>query len=65
MKRKELSKSFMLMDQRTMLDQRLRRWAHVVQMVYKCFVFAGMDISIIHLWMSTSHVVWITEDLEA
>ena len=25
----------------TMLDQRLRRWADVVQMLYKCFVFAG------------------------
>ena len=26
----------------TMLDQRRRRWADVVQMLYKCFVFAGM-----------------------
>ena len=25
----------------TMLDQRLRRWSDVVQMLYKCFVFAG------------------------
>ena len=25
-----------------MLDQRRRRWANVVQMVYKCFVFAGI-----------------------
>ena len=25
----------------TMLDQRRRRWADVVQMLYKCFVFAG------------------------
>ena len=25
-----------------MLDQRRRRWADVVQMLYKCFVFAGM-----------------------
>ena len=25
----------------TMLDQRRRRWAVVVQMLYKCFVFAG------------------------
>ena len=24
-----------------MLDQRRRRWADVVQMSYKCFVFAG------------------------
>ena len=24
----------------TMLDQRRRRWADVVQMLYKCFVFA-------------------------
>ena len=24
----------------TMLDQRQRRWADVVQMLYKCFVFA-------------------------
>ena len=25
----------------TMLDQRRRRWADVVQMLYKCFVSAG------------------------
>ena len=28
----------------TMLDQRRRRWAYVVQMLYKCFVFAGIII---------------------
>ena len=27
----------------TMVDQRRRRWAGVVQMLYKCFVFAGMQ----------------------
>ena len=27
----------------TMLDQRQRRWVDVVQMLYKCFVFAGMS----------------------
>ena len=27
----------------TMLDQRRRRWADVVQMLYKCFVFAGLN----------------------
>ena len=27
-----------------MLDQRRRRWADVVQMVYKCFGFAGMHL---------------------
>ena len=26
----------------TMLDQRRRRWPDVVQMLYPCFVFAGM-----------------------
>ena len=26
----------------TMLGQRRRRWAVVVQMLYKCFVFAGV-----------------------
>ena len=26
----------------TMLDQRRRRWADAVQMLYKCFLFAGM-----------------------
>ena len=25
-----------------MLDQRRRRWVDVVQMLYKCFVFAGI-----------------------
>ena len=29
----------------TMLDQRRRRWAGVVQMLYKCFVFAGLQIN--------------------
>ena len=28
-----------------MLGQRQRRWADVVQTVYKCFVFAGMNSS--------------------
>ena len=27
-----------------MLDQRQRRWADVVQMLYKCFVFAGWNV---------------------
>ena len=27
-----------------MLDQRRRRWADVVQMLYKCLVFAGIFI---------------------
>ena len=27
----------------TMLDQRRRRWDDVVQMLYKCFVFAGFS----------------------
>ena len=26
----------------TMLDQRRRRWDDIVQMLYKCFVFAGI-----------------------
>ena len=29
----------------TMLAQRLRRWANIVQMLYKCFVFAGVALS--------------------
>ena len=28
-----------------MLDQRRRRWADVVQMLYKCFVFSGLRTS--------------------
>ena len=28
-----------------MLDQRLRRWADVVLMLYKCFVFAGINLT--------------------
>ena len=27
-----------------MLDQRGRRWAGVIQMLYKCFVFAGFTL---------------------
>ena len=33
-----------LYDICTMLDQRRRRWADVVEMLYDCFVFAGMLI---------------------
>ena len=29
----------------TMLDQRWERWADVVQMLYKCFVFAGISLT--------------------
>ena len=28
-----------------MLDQRRRRWAGVVQMLYKCYVFAGLQVT--------------------
>ena len=31
-----------LYDICTMLDQRRRRWASVVQMLYKCVVFSGI-----------------------
>ena len=39
-----------------MLDQRRRRWAGVVQMLYKCFVFAGYSILIpikLHIFCGT------------
>ena len=36
----------------TMLDQRRRRWADVVQMLYKCFVFDGM------LLQSNKYEMW-------
>ena len=29
----------------TMLDQRRRRWADIVQMLYKCFIFAVVGTS--------------------
>ena len=29
----------------TMLAQRRRRWADVVQRLYKCFVFTGIDVT--------------------
>ena len=32
-----------------MLDQRRRRWADVVQMLYTCFVFAGYRVIISRL----------------
>ena len=35
-----------------MLDQRQRRWANVVQMLYKWFVFAGKSI-----WKSKKYVL--------
>ena len=37
-----------LYDICTMSDQRRRRWADVVQIPYKCFVFAGMDSILRH-----------------
>ena len=35
----------------TMLGQCRRRWADVVQMVYKCFVFAGIRADIIIIFL--------------
>ena len=32
----------------TILDQRRRRWADVVQKLYKCFVFAGVSTQVLH-----------------
>ena len=34
----------------TMLDQRRRRWAGVVQMLYKCVVFAGIISIVSVIW---------------
>ena len=35
----------------TTLDQRRRRWADVVQMLYKCFVFTGLGlVRLADLW---------------
>ena len=34
----------------TMLDQRRRRWANVVQKLYKCFVSAGVGLLVIILF---------------
>ena len=42
----------------TMLVQRRRRWADVVQMLYKCFVFAGMVI-VIPFAMFLSYIVYM------
>ena len=36
-----------------MLDQRRRRWADVVQMLFKCFVFAGGKYNITDVCLST------------
>ena len=30
----------------TKLDQRQRRWSNIVQMLFKCFVFAGVPHSV-------------------
>ena len=44
-----------------MLDQRRRRWADVVQMLYKCFVFADIYMMARHpLVTRTSHTLIIT-----
>ena len=31
----------------TMLDQRRRRWADIVQLLYKCFVFDGVETQLV------------------
>ena len=43
-----------LYDISTMFSQRRRRWADVVQMLYKCFVFAGTDFYHGYIKVSTS-----------
>ena len=51
-----------------MLAQRRRRWANIVQMLYKCFVFTGMEgtlcyrISALSLW-STMEGTQKTQDV--
>ena len=44
-----------------MLDQRRRRWDDVVQMLYKCFVFAGKALYIklaIVPWFQSRHFMY-------
>ena len=41
-----------LYDICTMLDQRRRRWDDVIQMLYKCFVFARLFIYFV---LNTTH----------
>ena len=52
-----------------MLDQRRKRWADVVQMLYKCFVFAGLQMCLLevmtfnllfNLHLSAKIAWWIT-----
>ena len=42
----------------TMLGQRRRRWTDVVQMLYKCFVFAGNEVTTIYTlgWVTSPQV---------
>ena len=35
-----------------MLDQRQRRWADVVQMLHKCFMFAGSSVQSVVFWLT-------------
>ena len=35
-----------------MLNQRQRRWADVVQMLHKCFMFAGSSVQSVVLWLT-------------
>ena len=43
-----------------MLDQRRKRWADVVQMLYKCFVFAGyrMALCYAYFYKCQHQIVW-------
>ena len=51
---------------KTMLAQRRRRWANVVQMLYKCFVFTGIyvcniphsSLRLILLHVITIYIIW-------
>ena len=47
----------------TMLDQRRRRWADIVQMLYKCFVFILPDLP--YSMNKRCLLIWILTDLAA
>ena len=57
-------KTLILYNIRTKLDQRRRRWADVVQMLYKCFVFAGRRVNFSLVWRNSDWQMTVLHNMQ-
>ena len=57
-------KTLILYNIRTKLDQRWRRWADVVQMLYKCFVFAGRRVNFSLVWRNSDWQMTVLHNMQ-